>query len=147
MTDAIEDAANRIRRALNEDRPCAPIRDLLDRHDPVTGYAIQSVNTQRWLGEGRRLVGRKIGLTSQAVQEPMGVDQPDFGMLFADMEVADGDPIAAGRLMQPRLEGEVAFILGQEITDVSDLASVSAAIDHARVAGEIVDGVHPLPLQ
>ncbi len=139
MSDRIEAAADRIRRARVEGRPCAPVRELLQQQDPGTGYAIQNVNTERWLKEGRRLVGRKIGLTSEAVQRQMGVDQPDFGMLFADMEVADGEAIAAGRLLQPQLEGEVAFVLGRDLGDLSDLASVTAAIDHARVAGEIVD--------
>ena len=128
MSGAIEEAAERIRRALVDGRPCEPIRDLVDRCDPVTGYAIQNVNTQRWLGEGRRLVGRKIGLTSDAVQQQMGVDQPDFGMLYEDMEVADGEMIAAGRLLQPRLEGEVAFVLGQDIKDISDLGSVATPL-------------------
>jgi 2-keto-4-pentenoate hydratase len=139
MTAGIEEAAAQLRAAHDAGTPCAPILGLVDRNDPETGYAVQELNTRRWLDEGRRLVGRKIGLTSDAVQQQMGVDQPDFGMLFADMEVADGESIVAGRLMQPRLEGEVAFTLGRDITDISDQASVTGAIDHARVAGEIVD--------
>jgi 2-keto-4-pentenoate hydratase len=139
MTPPIEAAALTIRRALEAGVPCAPIRDGVARNDAATGYAIQEVNTRHWIAHGRRLVGRKIGLTSNAVQTQMGVDQPDFGMLYADMHVESGAPIAAGRLMQPQVEGEVAFVMGRDLPDRVDRAHIAAAIDHARVAAEIVD--------
>ena len=60
-------------------------------------YAAQEINTERRLKEGRRLVGRKIGLTSLAVQRQLGVDQPDYGMLFDDMAVPDGWDVAGDR--------------------------------------------------
>jgi 2-keto-4-pentenoate hydratase len=88
MSEGIERAALLLGDALLSGAACAPIRDLVEDHSAETGYAIQNINTERWLAEGRRLVGRKIGLTSRAVQHQMGVDQPDFGMLFADMHVA-----------------------------------------------------------
>jgi 2-keto-4-pentenoate hydratase len=85
------------------------------------------------------LSGRKIGLTSAAVQKQMGVDQPDFGMLFADMAVADGEEIAPSRLYQPRVEGEIAFFLGRDLTgEAITLAEVMAAIDYAVAAIEVV---------
>src|SRR3546814_165540 len=89
---------------------------------------------------GRRLVGRKIGLTARSVQQALNIDQPDFGMLFADMEVPDGGTVGAGRLLQPRVEGEVAFVLGRDIT-VSDptIADVIRAVDFLLPAIEIVD--------
>ena len=107
--------------------------------DAETGYAVQAVNTALWVGAGRALVGRKIGLTSPAVQAQMGVDQPDFGMLFADLEVRDGSPIASRRLLQPRVEGEVAFILGRDLPDLCGRETVVGALDAACVAAEIVD--------
>ena len=72
----------------------APIRTQLAELDVDAAYAIQNENTAHWQAEGRRLVGSKIGLTSRAVQKQLGVDRPDFGVLFADMMVAEGEPVA-----------------------------------------------------
>ena len=94
MADAaIEEAAEAIRKAWDTGIPCPPVRDLLPANDLDAAYAVQRVNTERWLAEGRRPTGRKIGLTAKAVQKQLGVDQPDYGMLFADMAVVDGDEI------------------------------------------------------
>lgn len=135
----LDEAAARIRGAYESGVPCAPIRALVERNDAETGYAVQAINTALWVEAGRRLVGRKIGLTSPAVQTQMGVGEPDFGMLFADMRVADGEAIAFGRLMQPRVEGEVAFTLSRDLTATCGRADVVAALDSAQVAAEVVD--------
>ncbi len=137
--DAVVEAARQLRQAYEAGVPCAPIRDLVGRNDAETGYAVQEVNTRLWLEAGRRLVGRKTGLTSPAVQRQMGVDQPDFGMLFADMEVADGESIPAGRLLQPRVEGEVALAIGRDLTDEADRDTVVGALEWMTVSAEIVD--------
>ena len=68
----------------------APVRDVLGTTDIATAYAVQAELTRRRLAEGRTITGRKIGLTSPAVQQQLGVDQPDFGVLFDDMAVPDG---------------------------------------------------------
>lgn len=136
----IEAAAARILATYSSGVPCAPVRDLLADGDIDGAYAAQNINTDKWLAEGRRLVGRKIGLTSRVVQEQLGVDQPDFGMLYADMLIDDGAEVASGRLIQPRVEAEVAFVLGRDAAD-GDMtrAQLEAAIDHALPALEIVD--------
>lgn len=118
----------------------APLRDRLARTDVDGAYAIQEANTRAWLAEGRRLVGRKIGLTSLAVQAQLGVDQPDFGMLFADMAVGDAEPVAAGRLIQPKVEAEVALILGRDLThERHTYADLIRATEYAVPSIEIVD--------
>lgn len=118
----------------------APLRERLARADQDGAYAVQEANTQAWLAEGRRLVGRKIGLTSLAVQAQLGVDQPDFGMLFADMAVGDGEIVAAGRLIQPKVEAEVALVIGRDLThERHTYADLIRATEYALPAIEIVD--------
>lgn len=135
----IESAASALRDAYAGGELLAPLRDTLGRNDQATAYAIQDINTRHWVEQGRRLVGRKIGATSQAVQTMLGLDQPDYGMLFADMAYADGDTIPFGRLQQPKAEGEIAFALGQDLDgDSLTIADVLHAVDYAVAALEIV---------
>lgn len=132
-------AADRIMKAWETAEPTLPIRELLDDGDVKAAYAVQEINTKQWLGTGRVLSGRKIGLTSVAVQKQLGVDQPDYGMLFADMEVQDGEEIVWSRLQQPKVEAEVAFVVGKPLDDGSiTMARLMAAIDWALPAIEIV---------
>jgi 2-keto-4-pentenoate hydratase len=118
----------------------APLRDVLEPTDAAGAYAVQAINTRHWVEAGRRIVGRKIGLTARAVQAQLGVDQPDFGVLFADMEIADGGTLPASKALQPKAEAEIALILGSDL-DAADAtpATVAAAVDHAVAAIEIVD--------
>jgi len=136
---SIEAAAARLLDAHERGRPCAPIRDLIKLDDLAGAYAVQERNTQHWLGRGRRLVGRKIGLTSTSVQKQLGVDQPDFGMLFADMAVCDGAPVAVNAVLQPKVEAEIAFVMERELeVEQPTVADLFAAIAYAVVAIEIV---------
>ena len=86
------------------------------------------------------MVGRKIGATSAAVQQQLGVDQPDFGVLFDDMVFANGACIPGSRLIQPKVEAEVAFMLVEDLADgpLND-ARIRSAIGEVRAALEIVD--------
>ncbi|RVT43208.1 2-keto-4-pentenoate hydratase [Sphingobium algorifonticola] len=117
-----------------------PLRDGLDPTDAAGAYAVQSINTQFWQASGRRIVGRKIGLTAQAVQAQLGVAQPDFGTLFADMAIPHGSVLATGKTLQPKAEAEVALVLARDIDDPQATPqTVAAATDHAIAAIEIVD--------
>ena len=89
--DVIQQAADRIQNAYDTGQPDKPVRHLLGEGDIDAAYKVQEVNTKRRLERGARLVGRKIGLTSKTVQKQLGVDRPDFGMLFHDMAVPDGE--------------------------------------------------------
>ncbi len=131
--------AKRLRDAQDTGTPCRPVRADLPKRDLDAAYAVQDANTRHWLEHGRRLVGRKIGLTSAVVQTQLGVDQPDFGMLFADMAIPDGAEVPAGAVLQPRIEGEVSFVLGDDLdTELATVADVTRAIDYAVASIEIV---------
>lgn len=135
-----KDAAVLLEAAAANGQAIPPLRDRLAQSDLDGAYAVQEANTQAGLARGRRLVGRKIGLTSLAVQKQLGVDQPDFGMLFADMAVGDGEPIAWGRLIQPKVEAEVALVIGRDLDHERHThADLIRAVEFALSAVEIVD--------
>lgn len=138
--DNIARAAERLYAANNSSVACAPIRDLISEGDLAGAYAVQKANVQHWKTSGRRVVGRKVGLTAAAVQKALGIDQPDFGTLFVDMEISDGATVPTGRLLQPRVEGEIAFVLGSDLAlEDPSIADVIRAVDFALPAIEIVD--------
>jgi 2-keto-4-pentenoate hydratase len=134
------DAADRLAGAAAAGIPCPPVRDLLGDTDVALAYRVQEYGLEARVAAGDRRVGRKIGLTSAAVQTQLGVDQPDFGTLLASMRVEQDVPIAAGRLLQPRIEAEVAVILGADLTSLEPtLEEVAGAVSGVRAALEIVD--------
>lgn len=137
-TDLVTGAADRLEAAAQTRTPCAPIRDLVDASDVASAYAAQAELNHRRQSAGARVVGRKIGLTSPAVQRQLGVDQPDFGVLFDDMAYATGDTVPMSRLLQPKVEAEVAFILGSDLTGDLDLDRVAGAVVAVVAALEIV---------
>ncbi|SIS95867.1 2-keto-4-pentenoate hydratase [Insolitispirillum peregrinum] len=140
QTDVLTLAANRLSSAESSRTPCAPLSDILPAQDVDLAYQVQNINTQRRLTAGHALVGRKIGLTSKAVQAQLGVDQPDYGMLFDDMAVPDGWEIASGRLLQPKAEAEIAFVLGRDLgSEHITLADIIGAVEYALPAIEVVD--------
>ena len=135
----IEQAAAALREAAQTREYIAPLRETYEQLTIDDAYAIQRVNTERRLAGGRRLVGCKIGLTSVAVQKQLGVDRPDFGMLFDDMGYGDGEPIPASILTQPKIEAEVALVIGRDITVPNPgQLDVLNAIEYALPALEIV---------
>ncbi len=119
----------------------APVRDVLGTSTDVdAAYTIQQINTDRKVAGGRRISGRKIGVTSKAVQEQIGVDSPDFGTLFADTEYGDGIDIPAARLIQPRAEGEVALVLERDLDNAPHgFTEVMRAVAFALPSIEVVD--------
>lgn len=139
MNELHEAAAQSLRDAYAAG-PIPPLRAWLEPTDASGAYAVQAINTRYWEAQGRRIVGRKAGLTAVAVQRQLGVDQPDFGVLFDDMQVADGGRLDAARCLQAKAEGEIAFILKSELhsADLS-IADVAAAIASVHAAIEIVD--------
>lgn len=139
MSDAIHNVAAMLREAADSRTPIAPVAPLLPAGDLDAAYAVQEVNTVAALAAGRRLVGRKIGLTSAAVQRQLGVDRPDYGMLFADMGYDDRADVPIDAVLQPRVEAEVALVLGADLTaERNSVADVIAATAFALPCLEIV---------
>jgi 2-keto-4-pentenoate hydratase len=137
---AVAKAADALAEAARTGAACPPVRTLFDEGDIETAYVVQRLNLQRGQAAGQRIIGRKIGLTSPAVQQQLGVDQPDFGALFADMAVPEGGEVPAGRLLQPRVEAEVALVLGHDLPHRQcTVVDVLRATDFALPALEIVD--------
>ncbi len=139
MATKYEQLARRLRDAYSSG-VVPPLRDGLDPVDAAGAYAVQTINTRFWEAQGRRIVGRKAGLTAKAVQDQLGVDQPDFGVLFDDMRVADGERLDPARTIQPKAEAEIAFILGADLPKATTTAEqVAAAVASVHAAIEIVD--------
>lgn len=118
----------------------APLRELVESADISLAYQIQQENHLRWSEEGRITIGRKIGLTSKAVQTQLGVDQPDYGMVYADTCYGSGAQLSVSKFLQPKIEAEIAFVLKSDLDSESlTIVDIINAIDYAVPALEIVD--------
>ena len=137
--DQLTAAAASLRAATRTGEYIAPLRETYADIDAKAAYAIQQINTDKRIADGRRVVGCKIGLTARAVQAQLGVDQPDFGVLFDDMGYGDGDPVPLRILQQPKIEAEVAFVFGLDLDMPNpSQTDVMNAIEYALPALEIV---------
>lgn len=135
---SVNEAAARLAVASASGRPCRPVRDLIG-DDADLAYAVQAAGIAARTSGGARIVGRKVGLTSAAVQAQLGVDQPDFGVLLDVMQVSAGGTVPHGVLLQPRIEAEVAFVLAEDLLGDPSDDEVRAAVAHACAAIEVVD--------
>jgi len=100
------------------ERTREPITPLTAAHpdiDVVDAYEIQLINIRARLDDGARVIGHKVGLSSEAMQKMMGVDEPDYGHLLADMEVFEDVPVDTSKFLYPRVEVEVGFILAEDL--------------------------------
>jgi 2-oxo-hept-3-ene-1,7-dioate hydratase len=115
---------------------------LSRRHPRITlddAYAIQTAQMQRKLAQGRRIIGWKIGLTSKVMQDALGIDTPDSGVIYDDMDFPDGSTVPIDRFIQPRVETEIAFVMKAPLQGEVSRAQVLAATDHVVAAIEILD--------
>lgn len=137
----ITETAARLFAARSARAAIPPVRDQLPAMDIAAAYAVQQINIRKRLAEGRRVVGRKIGLTSEAVQKQLGVDQPDFGVLLDDMAYLGDDVVVPlGDLIAPRIEAEIAFVLKADIPEAGLRGDeLEARIGQVAASAEIVD--------
>lgn len=122
---------------------CSPVAPLTEQAPGITvadAYRIQQINVKHRVGNGAVIRGHKIGLTSVAMQQQLDVDEPDFGVLFDEMLVEEGDPISIVDLVEPRVEAEIAFVMGSDlqgpgVSTVDALRAVAGALP----AIEVID--------
>ena len=96
-------------------KPITPLTAAHPEIDVVDAYEIQLINIRARLDDGARVIGHKVGLSSEAMQKMMGVDEPDYGHLLADMEVFEDVPVDTSKFLYPRVEVEVGFILAEDL--------------------------------
>lgn len=120
-------------------KPLAPLSQSVDG-SLDEAYAIQEEYARLRLGQGTTLVGRKIGATSKAIQEQLGVPTPDFGHIFADMVVLNGGSVSTDELIAPMVEPEIAFVLGSDLKGPAvTREDVLEAVSHVVPCLEIID--------
>lgn len=119
------------------------LEPLTNRHDDISiedAYAIQQRMLSRRIAAGEAVIGKKIGVTSKAVQNMLGVHQPDFGWLTDGMVYNEGEAIPMSTLIQPKAEGEIAFVLKEDIQGPGvTAADVLRATEGVMACFEIVD--------
>lgn len=134
----LQRAAKQLIVAMETGVPCAPVREIIGASDIGAAYEVQRLVNAHRCAQGERIVGVKIGLTSLAVQQQLGVDQPDFGVLFAHTEVENGGQLSVREVLQPKAEAEIAFKLKSDIDGEITEERVLESIDFAVGAIEIV---------
>jgi len=130
--DEIDKAVDILRGAAEAGEPTAPLTEAFPGLSIEDAYAIQLRSTERRLAAGASVIGHKVGLTSIAMQQMLGVNEPDYGVIFDDMLYADGDTAPFSRFLQPRVEIEIAFRLS------SPLAGPGITRDQVLTATEAV---------
>lgn len=139
-THKIHKAVDQLWEAHQSGVPCSPVRELIGEIDIDLAYQIQELFNQRLFDQkGYTRSGFKIGLTSPAVQKQLGVDQPDFGVIFHQTDISTSRSVAFDDLMQPKVEAEMAFILGCDVTKtIDDIEDVKKVLDSVYLSMEIV---------
>lgn len=139
-TSFLREAADGLWDAELQRIPIAPLTEVHPKLGIAEAYGIQKLNTERRVEAGGVIRGRKVGLTSDAMQKMLGVDEPDFGVLFDDMLVEDAGAVDMTGLVHPRVEAEIAFVLASDLegpgTTVDDVLAATLGV---RAALEIID--------
>ena len=136
----VESAATELLAREDERRDGGKITDEWPELDVATGYEVQDLTLRRRLDRGEKLVGVKLGLTSRAKQERMGVDTPFVAWLTDAMVLPAGDPVPQDRLIHPRIEPELVFVMGERLEGPGVTAATAmAAVDYVLGGAEVID--------
>jgi 2-keto-4-pentenoate hydratase len=137
---AVREAAQRLLLAYDKGEPITPLIESYPGAGVTDAYRIQQEQVRHWIETGDRVKGHKVGLSSAAMQQQMGVDQPDYGHLLSGMFHLEHRPIDASTFLQPRIEPEIAFVLGERLSGPGvTVADAIRAVDFVLPALEIVD--------
>lgn len=136
----IREAADRLLGVYSSGEPISPLALDFPGATIEFAYRVQQLQVERWILDGDAIKGHKVGLASRAIQRQMGVEQPDFGHLTASMFHLEHQPVPPGSFLQPRIEPEIAFVLGKPLTGPGvTVAEAVRAVDFALPALEVVD--------
>lgn len=137
---ALEALAASLREAERSREPVGPLTEAVPDLTVEDAYRIQQINVHERKAAGELVRGRKVGLTSVAMQRQLGVEEPDFGAIFAEMVVEEGDAVPVSELIQPRIEAEIAFVMATELRGPGvSAADALGAVAGALPALEIID--------
>ncbi|MGW6380427.1 2-keto-4-pentenoate hydratase [Peribacillus butanolivorans] len=115
MSLILEELADKLIEAERSKQPLDPLTQQYPELSVTDAYQIQIKVMEKKRTEGRRVIGKKVGLTSVAMQKMLGVNEPDYGHLLDDMEVKDGEKVKIIDMISPKVEAEIGFILGQDL--------------------------------
>jgi 2-keto-4-pentenoate hydratase len=135
---------------LAAERERSPIRPFTSKNpflDARVGYAAQDLLVGRKRAEGKQVVGFKLGMTSKVKRDALGIREPVYGRITADMLVPPGQPLVVAELIHPRAEPELAVVIGRTVPPGADVATVLAAIDAVRPAIEVFDSRYGEPFR
>ena len=141
----IESISRDLYSAERDRRTLRPITETYPEIDIDTAYRIQLALIQLKDADGEKIVGKKIGLTSKAMQKMLNVDQPDYGHIFDNMVLQDGVVFRVAELIQPKIEPEIAFILDREIkgpgvTPIQVLAATRFVVPALEIIDSRIEG-------
>ena len=137
--DEINNAAEALLNAESTRTQIGLISKVYPNMELDDAYAIQKAQIDKKLARGRKVVGWKIGLTSKVMQDALGIDTPDSGILYDDMVFVSGDVVAKSRFIEPRVEAEIAFVMKDTIAGDATREEVLNATDYVTPSLEILD--------